>query len=245
MEPESEDQYVLLLEGEEGKLSGVADRLRELGVGSIRSQTPEEAQKILRKSDGSISTVLLAPDLPVPNLRKMVKSLRRAAPPQGLGLVVVGPRPEESELKKLRRADLEHALWEPFDDGTLRFQINRVFRGAIGVDARHENRVPTYLKSRIHIGGRAKDAVVYSLSASGAFLETKRASMPGAGLEVELCLPSGAVTVQAEVIYSNVVGNLQRPNAPLGMGVRFVDIPDDAEAAIRSYVAERDTALNI
>jgi hypothetical protein len=121
----------------------------------------------------------------------------------------------------------------------LRFQVNRALNGDRADHGRAKPRVPTFLVARIHSGGRTKDAVVYSLSETGAFLETPRASMDGAAIEVELRLPGEVLTVHAQVVFSNVPGNLQRPNLPLGMGVHFGDMPRDARKRITEYVDDR------
>jgi hypothetical protein len=40
-------------------------------------------------------------------------------------------------------------------------------------------------------------------------------------------------------MWNNVPGNLRRPNAPVGMGVRFTEVPPEAKAALDRYIAER------
>ncbi len=238
MEDSWAERFVLLIDGGEGRLDGLADRLRGLGIGSIKASAPEQAEQILRGGEGSISAILIAVDPPMSALRQTVRSLRASCPSEDVGIIVVGPKPDKKGLKLLRKSKLEHGLWEPFDDGALRFQMNRVFCRELESDNRRASRVPTYVLARITIAGRSKEAIVYSLSETGAFLETPRALMPGATLDLELRLPSGAVTTQAEVVHSNVVGNVQRPNTPLGMGVRFTERSAEAKKAVKAYVEE-------
>jgi uncharacterized protein (TIGR02266 family) len=87
--------------------------------------------------------------------------------------------------------------------------------------------------------------MVYNLSPGGAFLQTNRASMNGAHVEVELQLPEGPIAARGEVIFANVPGNLQRPNLPLGMGVRFEDLDPASRKKILSYVKQRVTELEV
>jgi hypothetical protein len=47
------------------------------------------------------------------------------------------------------------------------------------------------------------------------------------------------------VVFTNVPGNLHRPNLPVGMGVRFAEVPELAAAAIRRLVAEASLALSL
>jgi hypothetical protein len=66
-------------------------------------------------------------------------------------------------------------------------------------------------------------------------------------VQIELHLPTSpeAVAVAADVIFTNVPGNLQRPNLPLGMGVSFQDIDAEARQAIARYVDERLHELSV
>ncbi len=245
MEDSWAERFVLLIDGGEGRLDELADRLRGLGIGSLRADTPEQAQEVLRCGEGSISAILIVADPPTPELRQAVDALRISCPSEATGIIVVGPKPDKKGLKLLRKAKLEHGLWEPFDDGALRFQMNRVFAGELESDNRRATRVPTYVLARIAIAGRSREAIVYSLSETGAFLETPRALMPSAQVELELEFPSEKLTVKAEVVHSNVVGNVQRPNTPLGIGVRFTMCSSEAKKAIRTYVDEQARKLAI
>ena len=161
-----------------------------------------------------------------------------------LCFVAVGKLPERRARRRLRAAGVRLALWEPFDEGALRFQVNRAISGD-PLDQRSDLRVPTHLMARVVIGERTKDTVVYSMSLKGAFLETPRASMDQSQFEIEIRLPTGLIRMRAQVIYSNVPGNLQRPNLPLGMGVLFDGASKEDSKALRSYVRERSAGFEV
>ena len=92
---------------------------------------------------------------------------------------------------------------------------------------------------------RSRRVHVYSLSTAGAFLETPRPSIRGAGLTLEILLPDGVLRVTGRVIYSNVPGNLQRPMLPLGMGVQFEELDEEATARLRRYVENRFAQISV
>ena len=94
-------------------------------------------------------------------------------------------------------------------------------------------------------GGRRKIVSIYSLSAGGAFLETPRPSMSGARVEVSLLTPDGELSFDANVLYTNVPGNLSQPMLPLGMAVRFEDVGRTAWDTLRAIVTSHARALAV
>ena len=90
-----------------------------------------------------------------------------------------------------------------------------------------------------------REAVIYSLSESGAFLQTQRACIEGAEVELDLELPAQPLRVRGRVAFANVPGNLHRDNSPDGMGVEYLDIEGDALTAIRNYVKTRRSQLEV
>lgn len=241
----SESGHVLLIESLDGSSHKLAERIMTFGIEPILVTDFEEAQQVLDQRRHLISGVMIPTSLPSQNLKKEIKLLRRKGPASGIIFVSVGKPPTPDERKKLRAAGMQIALWEPYDDGTLRFQMNRALGGDRDSHGRLHKRAPTYLLARIFVAGRTKDAVVYSLSEGGAFLETPRASMDGAHVDLELRLPTNHVRVAGEVVFSNVPGNLQRPNLPMGMGVRFDELASDLGDLLRQYVEKRLADLNV
>ncbi len=236
---------LILLEALDGSSPRLAERMLAFGAEGFITRGFDEAEEILRERKVLINGILVPTDQSTQDLKRDMKELRRVGPASGLTGVSVGRRPSADERKKLRAAGLSIALWEPFDDGTLRFQLNRAISGDRDEHARSDPRVPTYLLARIYVGGRTKDAVVYSLSSGGCFLETPRASMDGARLEVELRLPTGPIRVNAAVVFANVPGNLQKANLPLGMGVQFARIDSDDQHALNEFITQRLGELNV
>jgi len=127
---------------------------------------------------------------------------------------------------------------KPADDVRLRFQLNRALAATDQESVRRDQRAPTDWRARILGAGREKVALVYSLSPGGAFLATPRPSMRGARVSVVLPLPAGNLSLESQVLYTNVPGNLLRADLPVGMGVAFQDPPPEAERELRFAVAQ-------
>jgi len=247
MQPRSslQSQRIVLVECGAGSMDELAARARSLGMDPVVVPDLAAAGEAIGAGGGPCAAVFLPTQLPLRHLKKELKRLRSMGPAAGLTFVSVGSAPARPERKQLRSAGVELALWEPYDDGALRFQLNRLDPATRGQSLRGTPRVPTFLMARVEVGGRSKDAILYSLSESGAFLETPRASMDGATIEVWLHLPRGTVHTRAKVVFANVPGNLQRPNLPLGMGCRFEDLTRDDAKVLKDYVDERRAELEV
>lgn len=237
-----ESRSVLLLDGASHRLAQVAERLHALGFSAVRAKTPEEALQLIESPRYDIRAALLPPDLPVTNLTGALEALRERGA-RRLVCVGVGARPSLEGLDRLRSAGVELALWNPLDDATLRFQVNRALSAFQGESLRREVRAPLDARVRFSAGGRQKDATIYTLSARGVFLTTPRPSMRGASVAVELPLPSESLAVGGRVLYTNVPGNLQKASLPIGMAVEFTALTREAEESIRRSVSQRALAL--
>jgi len=236
---------LILIESPSGCTDPLAQRILTFGLEPIHLADIAAVQAFMGDRRTPIDAVFIPTDAESNNLKKDLKKLRKLAPANGIRFVSVGKKPAEDERKRLRAAGVSLALWDPFDDGALRFQLNRALVGERDEHCREHDRAPTFALATVTQGERRKEAVIYSLSVGGAFLETPRAAMDGARVQVELRLPTQSVTVACSVIFTNVPGNLQRPNLPLGMGVSFEGLDEEARAVIVDYVAQRLGELSV
>ena len=238
---------VLLVEGSPGRTSDLARRIRLQGAEPIQAVGIAEAAGLLPApgADTGICAVVVDAELASRGLKKELQRLRAGAGGLDLFYLAFGEAPENSARRQLRSADVRHALWEPFDDATLRFQLNRAWNADRDDHKRANPRIPTYLHAQVGGGQRVKDGVVYSLSVQGAFIETPRASMAGALVELAVRLPSCFIETQARVVFANVPGNLQRPNLPLGMAVRFESLDAATSKQLKSFVKDRLSELEV
>ena len=69
--------------------------------------------------------------------------------------------------------------------------------------------------------------------------------MPSARATRQSDEPGAVHAIPATVVFSNVPGNLQKPNLPLGMGVKFSGIDAVAAQRVAKYIAERTRAYTL
>jgi hypothetical protein len=175
------------------------------------------------------------------DLRRMAD----AAGALGLRLIVTGTEPNAAAIAGLKRDGVRFALWKGFHDADLRFTLNEALYDETRGEMRPSPRVPASLMARVRSGAGEKAAMLYNLSTTGAFIETTRPGVPGGRITLTIEFPDGAVETQAQVVFANVPGNLQKPNLPLGMGVRFSGIAAPAAQRIAKYVAEKARGYEI
>jgi len=237
---------LLLIDAGAQPLHALAARLKRLGYRTIQAKTPGEAHEILCDPRRRIGAVMLPPDLPVPDLGRALDSLRSLGGGDPLGFLAAGPKPDGDSLEVLRRAGVSFGLWDPVDTHTLRFLVNfslaseEAFRRARG-----SLRAPVDWRVLLRTAQREKDARLYSISASGAFLATDRPLMRNALVHLPLPLPTGAIQAAARVVMTNVPGNLQRPNLPVGMGVAFTGTAVEEQASLQLYAEARFRELGL
>jgi hypothetical protein len=237
----SERQTVLLLPLE-GRLDDLSGRLLLVHYRGRLVPNLQEADRLLRSEKPPIRAALVSSEPGVADLTRALTTLRAAAPGGHLRFIAVGPRPPESTRQKLLNAGVDWALYDAFTDTELRFVLNRASHDGT-TERREELRVPTTMVAKVKTTTGTKVAMVYNLSAGGAYLETMRPSQIGIRVAVEMPLPWNTVELAAEVVSTNVTGNLRKENLPRGMGVRFLGVSKANEAALAKYVDERSAAF--
>lgn len=232
----------VLLAGFGADHDSVSGKLVLLNYRPLRADNLFEARNACAEPGRTVRAVLLHAGLRCS--ADEVAALRAHAP-DGCQLVVVGPQLDEAGRDAWRRTGVALALWTPFVDGELRFVLNEATNDPAQWATRADPRVPTPLMALVHSATGQKAALVYNVSVSGAYLETPRPTASGGHVALELPLPTGTLELEAAVVSSNVPGNLQRPNLPMGMGVRFLDLEPAARADLEAYVEERRRAYRL
>jgi hypothetical protein len=237
---------LLIVDGGGEPLGVIARRLAALGFHVVHAKTPRDAQDLLRDPRFLLGGAVFPADLATADLASALNALRAGGRAGAVPLLACGTRPDATARDRLRRAGVEHALWFPLDDNLLRFQANRALAG--GMPARVERkaeRVPTNWPVDYRLNGRPRPAKIYSLSARGAFLATAQPALPRTLVHVALPIPGEDVRVAAEVVMTNVPGNLATGNLPLGMGVRFRGLNEMTEASLLAFTLERREILRV
>lgn len=234
----SQERIALIVDDPASSLGEVSLRLLRLGIDVVYTKEMDEAQLLARQEAWRVGAVLFPPGVDptaAAGLAARIGTLRRGAPPE---LLVIGEEPAAEAKQRLRDAGVERALWEPFDESTLRYGVNAAVFGGMQGDPRREVRIATTLRGRTYVGLRRKDVLVSTLSVAGAYLETPHPDEPGSRLRLEIDLPEGPpLFTRAEVRYASEAGT--HHGLPTGMGVVFEPLGPPDEARVRAFLHEQ------
>lgn len=223
----------------------LAGRIVVLGYRAVRANDIESALELVKRPGQPILVLMFPPGAPFTQREKDLRSLAEAGGAFGLRIIVSGNRPSAPEIAALKREGVRFGLWKPFHDSELRFVINNALYDETRGQLRPSPRVPASLVVRMKSGAGEKAGMLYNLSMTGAFIETARPNMSGGQITLTIEFPDGALAIPASVVFSNVPGNLQRPNLPLGMGAKFVSISPEHAERVAKYVSERARAYEL
>lgn len=217
----------------------LAGRIVVLGYRALRANDVEAALDLIRRQEQPMRVLLFPVDAPFGNRGDDLRRLSEASGALGLRAIVTGPQPSAAAIAALKRDGVRYALWKGFHDSDLRFTLNAALYDETRGQLRPALRVPASLVARVRSGAGEKAAMLYNLSTTGAFVETTRPGLPGGRVTLLIEFPDGAVETEGSVVFANVPGNLQKPNLPIGMGIKFTGTQPAAAQRIAKYVAEK------
>jgi Tfp pilus assembly protein PilZ len=91
------------------------------------------------------------------------------------------------------------------------------------------------IRARYGVESLDRTAFTNNVSLSGAFLRTNMVFRPGTTIQLELVLPDETVQLWAQVIWSKKVPPQLAQTVLCGMGVRFVNVGPEWEAAFERW----------
>jgi hypothetical protein len=239
------ERFVLVLDTQSSELGRAAMRLLELGIDVLYANDLDEAMLLAHQERGRLAAVVapvaLGREVLLAALERLCTGLR--AGPRGL--VLVGPEPEPASVQTLKDRGVEWGLWEPFDERELRFAVTAAMSTGDHADPRKEVRIPKAIRSAVFTGRHRKEVTIHDLSATGAYLATKRPFLEGTRLTLEIPLPDETLVCKVEVVNAKTADKPGRPDVPDGMGVAFTELSEQAEGALRLHIFEWTQRLRL
>lgn len=229
-----------------GDPRALAPRLEALGWSVGRVETPGGVGALIVERGGPTRAAVVALAGADPErLGPAVAALRALTPSRPLRVLGWGPEPDVPTRRRLRRMGMELGLFEPLTDRDLRFQLNRALATGAG-PARTARRAPVPWELAARSGLRRITASVYTVSAGGVFLATRRPLRPGRRLALEMPLgPLLSPRARGRVVLANRPEAPEHPTLPPGMAIRFEALDGPSAAAIDRFVERRLAELSL
>jgi len=217
--PVQQGSRILLVDDASAALGPLALRLGRLGFDLHYASAADEAHLLIAQERGSIRLLAISPAADLGAVRALVDDLgdeggRRAS------FVVIGEKPDEPSLARIREAGASGVLWAPFDDAELRYLVKTALADTRDIVERREPRVPVDLVANLRRDDRRETVVVSSLSPRGAFVEMANPLPAGSQFRLDFELDGGLFRGFARVVYQQLE-DPEQPATPSGMGVAF------------------------
>ncbi len=163
--------------------------------------------------------------------------------PLGLPLecaIPVGPRPNDAEIAQLAEAGVRWAAFEPASPRELRYVFSLALSFADGADSRTEPRVPIESSVDVSTGERVFRASLRDVSRNGAYIAARSPLRTGTKLTLKFALDGEPLETPCEVRWRTSLDGGFAGWLDAGMGVQFVGLSPEAEAALAAFAAKSE-----
>ena len=207
--------------------------LRKTGVEVLSCLNGEELLGIMRERTPDL--IFLSTTMPIKNGLECFQSIKQDNVLNSTIIVMTSISGKEEELDKYRNAGVDELLVKPISRHTLMATVKKFLDLEKRYNSRFGAQFPVYYgmtASKLLTGNSI------NLSASGQFVETASVSPMDTELVVQFQLPGTDTSIhcKAKVAWVNKPHALTRPTLPPGMGLKFIDLTRENEAAINEYL---------
>jgi len=193
------------------------------------ARTTDEAIRLARKN--SFSLVLFDGDVAEPGLDTAITLLKadQELKDQPLVIFMTADNPEKSQ--SLLSRGCAAVLAKPLD-----FSIMYGVLARLCGQPRSTSRIAVKMTVEIAEGIPERTLTCVNLSEGGLYLRTLRPLQKGQLLHIKFTLPHDVASLElpAEVVRTSLLGT--QFEAEPGMGLRFIDIPEEALLKIRKFI---------
>ncbi len=215
----------------------LSDILSEIGHKIWIGKNGWEVLRKIKETSGKLDLLIL--DMQNVNINgyKILEWLNGGLVVKPPILTITGAYDIFHNLEYLKQLGVNGVLKKESSPEQIIFRVNRLlFSGKIS--DREEPRVPISIPLDFSVGGKSHTSFLLNISASGLFLYTKEALLPGTLLQIKFVLPGAKEVMELKGIVrwsTNLDINESYFN---GVGVFFTYISDKDKKTIRRFVHE-------
>ena len=209
--------------------------LRKTGVEVLSCTNGEEVVGIVSKESPDL--VFMSSSIAVKNGLECLHAIKMNEASRDIPVVMVSTSGCDEEIEKCRLAKCDKVILKPVSRHTFLATINEFLDLEKRIDSRFETRLYVNFCDETQASFSSYSA---NLSTGGLYLEAKDNFPINTELRLNFLLPNTNVRIQckASVAWVNCLGSLVKPSLRPGMGLRFIDLTKEYEAAIKEYLRD-------
>lgn len=206
---------------------------RRGGFSLLVAGSGEQAFAMIEEQDPAL--VILALETPGWNGDSICRRVKQDVLLRSTPVILVVPAGHEEAVARCREAGCDDILYRPIDNQQLLSVACRVLHIIERGSPRVEARFPVLCG---HDPVKLRPGQVVNLNTGGLFVETDRLHPVDTLLILEFTLPAGASPIRCKgrVSWVNHPEWIKTSTLPYGMGIQFLDLSEEAEAAVRDFI---------
>ena len=201
----------------------------------IEAESGEEA--LIVWTEHTPELLYIAADLPDMSGVDLCRKIKALAGSKQASIVLICDKDDDAQMSACQKSSSDGVLTKPIDRHKF-LEIGRQFLSSIReprrtclfpITFRHKN------TGSDESGCRGK---CLDISGGGVFIESTTLPDLNSMIEIEFVLPHkdhSTIFCKAMVTWHNTRPNPTKPNYPIGLGVKFVDIKDDIQESIKVF----------
>ena len=234
----TEKSKILLVDDSRFFLTIESQFLRNAPVQLLEARSGEQALMLCRKERPHL--VYLAHDLPDLDGAECCRRLKADPELKAIPIVLVCNEHASDHQESSREAGCDAILTKPLDR-TRFLEIGRSFLAGVREPRRH-----CLILVRILFEDRVISAKGLDISTGGLFVESSETLPPGmvVHLELQLCRPGEQgpwIKCRGKIGWLNTKEKPFKPNHPVGLGIKFVDIPVSVAGVLHGFIRSLST----
>lgn len=234
----TERSKILLVDDSRFFLTIESQFLRNAPVELVEARSGEQALAFCRQERPHL--VYLAYDLPDLDGAECCRRLKADPDLKTIPIVLVCNEQATEHQERSRAAGSDAIVTKPLDR-TRFLEIGRSFLAGVREPRRH-----CLIRVRILLADRVIAAKGLDISTGGLFVESGETLPPGTvvQLELQLCRPGEQgpwIKCRGKIGWLNTKEKPFKPNHPVGLGIKFIDIPSPVASVLNGFIRSLGT----
>jgi CheY-like chemotaxis protein len=201
----------------------------------LEAESVEEALKIWKEHKPEL--IYAAADLPDVSGIDLCRQLKALAGSKQASVILICDKDDVTQMQACQNSACDGVLTKPIDRHKF-LEIGRQFLSSIR-EPRRTCLFPMAFKySRGGVDTSSHQGKCLDISSGGVFIESKDLLDINSVVSIEFVLPykdHAKIVCKGKITWHNTRPNPTKPNYPLGVGVKFLDLDDGVQQLIKEF----------